>query len=330
MPPYRVVVADFIVDELQAEREVLGDLAELTMLRATSEKDLLGQIEEADAIMMYHTIVISKATIARLKHCKVIVRCGVGYDNIDHAFARTRRIPVANVPDYGTEEVADSAIGLMMALTRGINFFNRRLQRQPEPWSFMSGAPLLRLRGRVFGIIGLGRIGTATARRAQALGMDVVFYDPYKPDGFDKALGIRRVEKLDDLLRQSFVLSLHCPLTAETKHLIDARALALLPEGAFLVNTSRGGTVDVAAIPPAIRSGRLRGAGIDVLPEEPPPLDHPLIAAWRDPADPCHERVIINPHTAFYSEEGLLDMRVKGAQTCRRALLGEPLRNVVN
>jgi D-3-phosphoglycerate dehydrogenase/C-terminal binding protein len=330
MPRFRVVVTDFIVDELHAERDILGDIADLSMLRAASEKDLVGQIEDADAIMMYHTIRISQDTLARLRQCKLIVRCGVGYDNIDYQFARSRGIPVANVPDYGTEEVADSAIGLTLALTRGINFYNRRLQRQPGPWSFLPGAPIQRLRGRVFGIIGLGRIGTATAIRAKALGMDVLFYDPYKPDGFDKALGIRRAETLDELLPECFVLSLHCPLTNETKQLINAEALAKMPDGSFLVNTSRGGTVDVAAIPPAIRSGKLRGAGIDVLPEEPPPPDHPLLTAWRDPTDPCHERVIINPHTAFYSEEGLLDMRVKGAQACRRALLGEPLRNVVN
>src|SRR5262249_37192360 len=160
------------------------------MLNANAEADLRGKIEDADAVMMYHNIVISKDTIARLTQCKIIVRCGVGYDNIDHQFARTRGIPVANVPDYGTEEVADSAIAMTRALARGINFFNRRLQRQPAAWSYMQGAPILRLRGRVFGIIGLGRIGTATALRAKALGMDVAFYDPYKPDGYDKALGV--------------------------------------------------------------------------------------------------------------------------------------------
>jgi D-3-phosphoglycerate dehydrogenase/C-terminal binding protein len=249
---------------------------------------------------------------------------------VDRVAARERGIPVANVPDYGTEEVADSAIGLTLALTRGISFLNNRLQRGAGDWSYMQVTPLVRLRGRVFGIIGLGRIGTAAALRAKALGMDVAFYDPHKPDGFDKAIGARRVEKLDDLFRQSFVVSVHCPLTDETRHIVDARGLALMPDGSYLVNTARGATVDAAAVPAAIRSGKLAGAGIDVLPFEPPSEDHPLLVAWRDPADPCHDRVIMNPHSAFYSEEGLLDMRVKGAQAVRRALLGEPLRNVVN
>ena len=330
MARFRVVVADFVTDALQPERDILGDIADIAALDANTEADLSGKIEDADAVMVYHNIAITKTTIANLKQCKLIVRCGVGFDNVDHVFARSRGIPVGNVPDYGTEEVADSAIGMALALARGINFFNRRLQREAGPWAYMQGSPILRLRGHVFGIIGLGRIGTAVAIRAKAIGMDVAFYDPLKPDGHDKALGIRRVEKLDDLLKQAFILSLHCPLTPETKHIVDARALSVMQNGTFLVNTARGGTVDASAIPPAIRSGKLAGAAIDVLAQEPPSNDHPLLVAWRDPNDPCHDRVILNPHSAFYSEEGLLDMRVKGAQACRRALLDEPLRNVVN
>ena len=330
MPRFRVVIADFIADEMRSERDILGDIADIEALNAFSEADMHGKIEDADAVMLYHNIIISRQTISRLRGCKLIVRCGVGFDNVDRFAARERGIPVANVPDYGTEEVADSAIGLMLALTRGINFFNNRTQRQAGDWSYMQVTPLVRLRGRVFGVIGLGRIGTAAALRAKALGMDVAFYDPHKPDGFDKALGIRRVEKVDDLCRQAFVVSVHCPLTDETRHIVDARRIALMPDRSYLVNTARGATVDATAIPAAIRSGKLAGAAIDVLPFEPPPEDHPLLVAWCDPADPCHDRVIMNPHAAFYSEEGLLDMRVKGAQAVRRALLGEPLRNVVN
>ena len=127
----------------------------------------------------------------------------------------------------------------------------------------LDGVDLAVNEGEVFGIIGLGRIGTAAALRAKALGMDVAFYDPYKPDGYDKALGVRRVEKLEELLRQSFVVSVHCPLTEETRHVVDARAIALMPDGSYLVNTARGATVDAAAIPDAIRSGKLAGAAIE-------------------------------------------------------------------
>jgi len=190
--------------------------------------------------------------------------------------------------------------------------------------------PLLRLRGRVFGLVGLGRIGMAAALRAKSFGMDVAFLDPFVPDGREKALGIRRVETLDELLAQAHVLSLHCPLTPQTCGLIDAAALAKLPRGAFLVNTARGALVDTAAIPHAVASGQLAGAAFDVLPTEPLPESDPLALAWRDPQHPAHDRVIINPHAAFYCEEGLAEIRTKACANTRRALLAEPVRNVVN
>jgi len=327
---FRVFIADFINDDLAPEREILGDIADVVALDAFSESALAGHVEDADALMLYHNLSISAATISNLKQCKLIVRCGVGFDNVDRVTARSRGIPVANVPDYGTEEVADSAIGLLLSLTRGIHLYDSRLRRKAGAWTYAEAVPLVRLRGQVCGIVGLGRIGMATAVRAKALGMEVLFYDPLKPDGYDKAVGVRRVETFVELLEVSFVVSLHTPLTPETRHLINAETIALMPRGSYLVNTSRGAVVDLAAIPDAIRSGRLAGAGIDVMLQEPPPDDHPLVMAWRDPNDPCHDRVIINPHAAFYSEEGLRDMRVKGAQACRRALLGQTLRNVVN
>jgi D-3-phosphoglycerate dehydrogenase/C-terminal binding protein len=290
----------------------------------------LGKIDSADAVMMYHSCQVTRETIKRLTNCKLIVRCGVGIDNVDWKFARECAIAVANVPDYGTEEVADSAIALTLTLTRGVSLLNSRLRRGIEPWSHIQAAPLHRLRGKVYGIIGMGSIGTASALRAKALGMDVVFFDPYKPAGYDKALGIRMAHSLEELLRQTHVLTLHCPLNEETHHIINRETLALLPEGSFLVNTGRGGCVDNSAIPEAIVSGRLAGAGIDVLPIEPPAADDPLIVAWRDPHHPCHDRVVINPHSAFYSVQGLQEMRTKGAFACKQALLGNRIPNVVN
>lgn len=327
---HKVVITDFIEGPLEQEQSILGDLADVTALGALNEDDLVGRIEDADAIMMYHFIAISRKTIDRLENCKLIVRCGVGYDNVDHRAARERGIPVANVPDYGTEEVADSAIGLALSLGRGIQFLNSRLRRGTGEWTYAQAGSVARLRGRVFGIVGLGRIGTAAAIRAKALGMQVVFYDPYVPDGMDKAHGITRVESLGELLGQSHIVSLHCYLSEETRHLINAESLVQVRPGAFLVNTARGGVVDAGAVLEAIESGRLAGAGLDVLEQEPPDAANPLIAAWRNPDHPAHDRVIINPHSAFYSDEGLLDMRIKGSENCRRVLRGEPPRNVVN
>jgi D-3-phosphoglycerate dehydrogenase/C-terminal binding protein len=278
---------------------VLESVARLEALDARREEELLGRVEDADAVIVYR-LDLSRRTIERLEHGRIIVRGGVGHDRIDGAFARERGIPVANVPDYCTEEVADSALGLMLTLTRGLSSINTRLQAAAVPWSFSEAAPLRRLRGRVLGIVGLGRIGTATALRAKSLGMEVAYYDPYRPLGYDKALGLRRTETLEELVSSSWILSLHCPLTPETRGMIDARMLSLLPLGAYLVNTPRrpprhGGDSRRRRLRPAGR-GRARRPG-----ERAPRTTTagPLLArstaprAWRS----C------SPHSAFYSEE---------------------------
>jgi D-3-phosphoglycerate dehydrogenase/C-terminal binding protein len=327
---YQVVITDLIDDDLEPEREVLGELAHVTALHARSEAELVGRIEQADAVILYHELALSEATIRRLERCRVIVRGGVGFDNVDRPLCRQLGIPVANVPDYGTEEVADSALAMLLGLARGIHLANSVLRGGQGDWSYERAVPLMRLRGSVLGIVGLGRIGTAMAMRGKSLGMDVAFFDPYKPDGYDKSLGIRRVETLDELLAQSLAVSLHCPLSDETFHLIDAAAIAKLPRGSYLINTARGGVVDVRALPDALASGQLAGAGIDVLEREPPLPDDPLVRAWRDPRHPAHHRLILNPHLAWYCQQGQRELRRKTAETCRRALLGAPLRNVVN
>lgn len=326
----KVVITDLITEPLDHERSVLDGHAEVVALDAMTEEELVGRIEDADAIMVYHYFRFTKATIDRLENCKVIVRPGVGYDGIDCEAARARGIPVCNVPDYGTEEVADSALAMTLNLARGTHFLNSRLRRGVGEWNVDQAAPIPRLRGRTFGIIGCGRIGSAAALRAKAFGFDVVFYDPYLPDGVEKALGVRRVDSLPQLLQQSYVLSVHCPLTDETRGMIGAEEISAMPKGTFLVNTARGGIVDTVAVVEALAEGKLTGAGIDVLEQEPPPADSPVLQAWRDSEHPAHDRLILNPHTAFYCEEGCEEFRTKGAREALRALRGEPLRNVVN
>ncbi|MFZ5830576.1 MAG: C-terminal binding protein [Planctomycetota bacterium] len=327
---FQVVITDLLDDDLAPEREVLGEIAEIAALKARSERELLGRVEQADAMIVYHEVAITRTIIERLEKCRIIVRGGVGFDNVDGAFARERGIPLANTPDYGTEEVADSALGMMLTLARGIHRANSVLRENHGDWTYEVATPLVRLRSKVLGIVGLGRIGSAMALRGKSLGMDVVFYDPYKPNGYDKAIGIRRVETLPELLAQSLVVSLHCPLSDGTRRLIDAAALAAMPAGSYLVNTARGGVVDCAAVLDALAAGHLAGAGIDVLPQEPPLDGDPLLSAWRNPDHPAHHRLVLNPHLAWYCEDGKRDMRRKAAETCRHALLGVPLRNIVN
>lgn len=327
---FNVFITDFITGSPDPELSILGKHAAVTPLDAHHESEIVDRIVDADAIMLYHNLSLSRSTIERLTRCRLIVRCGVGFDNVDHAFARSCGIDVANVPDYGTEEVADSAIGMMLSLTRGIHFLNSRLRDRCGDWMYNQVVPLQRMRTMTFGIVGLGRIGMATALRAKAMGMDVAFYDPYRQDGYDTAVGIRRVNELKDLYHQSHVLSLHCPNTPETRHIVNRDNIDWLPEGAYLVNTARGAVVDTNIIPDAIASGRLAGAAIDVLEGEPPADDNALIAAWRDPQHPAYHRLIVNPHSAFYSEQGLLDMRIKGAQACLNALTGKRVMNIIN
>jgi D-3-phosphoglycerate dehydrogenase/C-terminal binding protein len=146
----------------------------------------------------------------------------------------------------------------------------------------------------------------------------------------EKALGVRRADSLDSLLAQSHIVSLHCPLTPQTRGLIGAKEIARMPRGSFLVNTARGGVLDTAAAVEALTVGHLAGAGIDVLEQEPPPENSAVLRAWRDPNHPAHDRLLLNPHAAFYCEEGSEEFRTKGAREILRALKGEPLRNRVN
>jgi C-terminal binding protein len=325
-----VLITDLIVEPLDCERAVLDGHAEVRALNARSQADLDGHLEQADAVMIYHYLRMNRELISRLRKCRLIARPGVGYDNVDIQAARERGIPVVNVPDYGTEEVADSALGMALTLARGTHLLNSRLRRGLGPWNVEPAAPVHRLRGRVFGIVGCGRIGSAAALRAKAFGFDVLIHDPFIPDGVEKALGVRRVDTLDELLAQSHILSAHCPLTPRTRGLLGAREIARMPRGSFLVNTARGGVVDTAAVVEALAGGHLAGAGIDVLEQEPPPADSPVLRAWRDPDHPAHDRLLLNPHTAFYCEEGCVEFRTKAAREVLRALKGEPLRNVVN
>lgn len=327
---FQVYVTDFIKPPLDVENEILGGVATVQALLANHESELEGRIEDADAIMLYHMISLTETTLRRLKKCRLIVRCGVGYDNVDIKLARELGIPVANVPDYGAEEVADSAIGMMLTLLRGIHYVNSRLQRKLGGWTYHQVVPIHRLRTLTFGVLGIGNIGTAAAMRAKALGMRVIYYDPYVRDGYDKAIGVEQVLSFHEFLHRADVLSVHCPRTEETQHLINEAAIARMKPGSFIVNTARGGVVDAHAVLRAIETGHLRGAGLDVLEVEPPSDDDPLIQAWRDPSHPAYDRIIINPHSAFYSEEGLSDMRVKGSLNCKRVLSGEAPRNVVN
>lgn len=285
----------------------------------------------ADAIVLYTSrMTIGAETVGQLAQCRVVVRAGTGVDNIDLAACAARNIPVCNVPDYCTEDVADHAIAMALSLRRGLFSYADLLSVDPVAgWRWGTGPLIRRLRGETFGIIGLGRIGHAAAVRARALGCRILYYDPHlaaAPEGFDA----ERRDTLDQLLADSDIVSLHCPLTPETRGLIGAAQLAQMNPHAILINTARGPVVDIDALAAALRAGRPGGAALDVLPNEPPDPDHELIAAWRLQPSWIAGRLILSPHAAFYSPESVRELRLKAAGIVRDALSGKGARECVN
>ncbi|WP_422929514.1 C-terminal binding protein [Singulisphaera sp. PoT] len=316
--PFTVIVTDFL-DETTVEGPILADIARIELLGASREEDMVGRVSEADAILTFHELpLIGEATFSQAPRCKGIVRAGVGYNNVDRVSAARHGIVVCNVPDYGTEEVADHAITFLLAMARRL--VPCHLDIRAGGWDYRTATGTPRLRGKTIGLIGCGRIGTATALRAKAFGLDVVFYDPYAGQGLDKALGIRRVYQLEELLEQSHFVSLHCYLDDSTRHLINAKTLAAMRPGAYLINTARGPIVDQEALLEALDSGQVAGAGLDVVEREP--LDNDRLRT--------HPKVLLTAHSAFYSVEGFVELRTKAAQEIRRILLGEAPRNPVS
>lgn len=323
-----------IPDRLSApavEQGVLGSDVRIIAPCASRAEEVADEAwGAADAVILWHDVQVTKQVIEKLERCRVIVRCGAGFDNVDLRAAGDRGIAVCNVPDYGTNDVADHTLALLVALWRGLPSVSEAARRSADGWSWHAASPLTRITGKTLGIIGLGRIGTAVALRARAFGLRVLFYDPYLADGYDKALGVERRSSLEDTLPELDAVSFHAPLTDETRGMAGDPFFARLREGAILVNTARGPIVPLDALERALRSGRLRAAGVDVLDEEPPNEAHPLIRAWRGDEPWLSGRLVVTPHVAFYCAEAYEEMRRKAAQTVRLSLDGQPLRNVVN
>ena len=260
--------------------------------------------------------------LPKFPRLRVVVRMGVGYDRVDRAACAARGITVCNVPDYGTMEVAEHAVVTALALRRGL-FLYHDTQRAdpPAPWAFMPSPLVRRSEVQTFGLIGMGRIGTAAALRAKAFGFRVVFYDPYKPNGHERGLGLHRVRHLDDLLRQSDILSLHVPLTPQTKGMLGLRELSLLPDNAIIVNTARGPMIDLDALATLLKSGKIAGAGLDVFDPEPTLDGDPLLKL---------DNVVVTPHLAGLADEVQEALVRSAVAQCGQVLAGERPPRLVN
>ncbi len=314
------------------EREIFGD--GVTVMRRTVPS--LSELSPADCGevdgLMISRLTVSREDVARFPRLKCVVRMGVGYDGVDRAACAERNVLVCNVPDYGTTEVADHAIALALTLRRGIIHYHDTQRADPvAPWRpHATGGLVRRLGVQTFGILGLGRIGTAAALRAKALGFRVAFFDPNLPNGAELAIGVTRVRSIEALMGESDILSVHCPLTRETRGIVGSAQIAQLKPNAVLVNTARGPIVDIDAVYEHLHSGHLAAAGLDVVPVEPPAEPLPkLIAAYRAREPWLVGRLVITPHAAFYSPEARHDTRVKAAETMRAALLSNRPQNVI-
>jgi C-terminal binding protein len=326
-----VLEPESLYPDTALEQRVMGPTVRILQGNArTSLMELPQELcDQADALMTLRMAVPAEA-IARFPKLRVVIRMGVGYDRVDRAECARRGITVCNVPDYGTQEVADTAVTLAMSLRRGIPLYHDAM-RGPDPcrWGVIPSKIVRRFEVQTFGVLGLGRIGTAAALRAKAMGFRVVFFDPHLPNGADRAIGVTRLESLEKLMRASDVLSIHCPLTRHTRGLVGRDQLALLPENAVVVNTARGPILDLDALEEGLRSGRIAGAGLDVLPVEPPVPEPPLLQAYRAGEDWLRGRLVILPHIAFHSPEAWDDIRLKAAETMRDVLVRGLRTNVI-
>jgi D-3-phosphoglycerate dehydrogenase len=314
-----VVIAHTKQEEAATELAVLGqrDDIEVVFHPRLDTPEAKAALAVCDALTVgLHDV--TDAMLAEMPNCKIVVRVGTGYDAIDFEAAAKRGVWVTNVPDYSIDEVSTHALSLLLALERNLKGHLGVIAQ--GNWGYLSASPIRRLRGQTLGVLGYGRIGSEMGRKGQGIGLRVIAHDPVVSPERIRELGAEPVD-FETLMRESDFLSLHVPLNDSTRRIINARALSLMKPTAYLINTARGDIVDIDALVDAVRAGTIAGAGIDVLPVEPPPVDSPVL----------HEpNIIITPHIGWASVEAGIDSRQRGAEDVLRVLRGERPRTPVN
>lgn len=311
----KVLLTDYAWPDLDVERAILSQGGVELVVADRSDPARLAELaHDCDAIMT-NWAKVPKEVIAACSRCKIVSRLGIGLDNIDVEYCTSRGIPVTNVPDYCVIEVAEHTIALLFACARKVAFYH--FETKEGRYQLQAGARLRRMEGQTLGLIGFGAIATRVAHKACALGLRVLAHSRSKKNPVS---GVEFVSK-DEVLGRSDYVSLHTPLTSETKNIISKRELALMRPTAYLINTARGGLIDHEALTEAINENRLAGAALDVQNPEPPPLDTP---PWN------LSKVIVTPHAAFVSEESLQNLRSRVSAQIVSRLRGEIPENVVN
>ncbi len=321
---FKVVVTDYIEDDLDYEAAELARAGidfEAHQLKFRPEEEVFEKIADADVIVV-NMVKMPASLIGRLTKCRLIIRHGIGYDNVDVDACTKQGIVFAYQPDYCKEDVAEHAIALLFACARKIVRSRKTLEQSSATgqWDFSEVFPIYRLDGKTLGIIGVGRIGSRVYRKLRTFGMKIIGTDPYLSDARRAELDLPFVD-CRTLLKEADFVTLHTPLNDETHHLINAQTLALMKPTAYLINTSRGGMVDTDALADALKKGTIAGAAIDVYDQEPPPPDHPLFAL---------ENAILTPHLGWASEEAGWEIRRSILDDILAAAQGRPARCVVN
>ena len=312
MSTLKVAIADSPFPSLDPVEKALRPLgADLHMSKSSAADDILAVAHDADALIVCYAK-IPGDLIRALTRCKVIGRTGLGVDNIDLPAARDCKITVTYVPDYCMAEVSDHAMALLLSLARKVVVANATVQA--GRWAIAAVVPIHRLAGQVLGLVGFGNIPRTLAPKAKAFGLRVLAYDPFAAADAFASAGVESVG-FDALLAASDFVSLHAPLTPQTRGLFDTSAFAKMKPGALLINTARGPLVDQGALIEALDSGRLGGAALDVVETEPLPKDSPLLG---------RANLILTPHTAFYSVEALEELQTKAATDVASVLSGKP------
>lgn len=307
-----VTVTDHVFADLETERGLLNGAGHELRYEgdARTPEEAAAAVAGSDAVLNCYAPMPGEV-IAVLDGCRIIARYGIGLDTVDLPAASARGILVTNVPDYCIDEVSDHALALMLSLARGVARLDRHVRS--GSWDPKEARPLHRLRGQTLGVVGFGRIARRLAEKASALGLRVIASDPYLSADEIRGAGAEP-RTFDELLAEADIVSLHAPLTAETRHVIDAGTIGRMKPGAILINTSRGPLVDTEAVLEGLEAGRLAGAGLDVLESEPPEPHAPLL---RRPD------VVVTPHAAFYSEESMAELQRKAAEQVVIALAGD-------
>ncbi len=286
--------------------------------------------KQIEVLLVWHKH-INKEYIDQFPCLKGIVRYGVGFDNVDLNYARQKNIFVCNTPDYGTEEVSDSAIAMILNIARGITRYDFQCRTYTETWQENTINSIKRNSDYKVGVIGAGRIGGSVLLRAKALRFQTFFYDPYVPRGHEKLLGANRFESLDKLLEESDIVSINCPLSEETSSMINLDFISKMKKGSALVNTARGKIIkDIDVFYEALKNGHLSNVALDVIPDEPPKKSL-LIDAWRNREKWLDGRFILNPHTSYYSDKSYFELREKASLNAKLILNGiKPLNIIVD